>query len=396
MEDMDEIVIIGAGLSAAKAAESLREEGFVGELTMVGEERHRPYERPPLSKEFLTGQSAIDNAFVFGADWFVEHDVRLRSGATARRLDLEASRIGLDTGETLGFDALVLATGATPRVLDTPGSERAHYLRTIEDAERLKRSFEDARSLVTIGGGWIGLEVAAAARGAGLDVTVVEAGELPLQHALGERLARHVSELHLSHGVGLRTRTEVEEVLYDGGRTRGVRTADETIPADIVVVAAGAVPNTGLAEGAGLRVDDGVLADERLRTSDARVFAIGDLANAHNTLLGTRLRVEHWDNAQRQGELVGKTVLGGSAVYDWAPYFFTDQFEFSMEYVGHGSPEDQVEIRGDLDAQEFIAYWLDADDRLTAAMNVGIWDVNDTLRSMIGTRIDRSTLTDLR
>lgn len=396
MEDMDEIVIIGAGLSAAKAAESLREEGFVGELTMVGEERHRPYERPPLSKEFLTGQSAIDNAFVFGADWFVEHDVRLRSGATARRLDLEASRIGLDTGETLGFDALVLATGATPRVLDIPGSERAHYLRTIEDAERLKRSFEDARSLVTIGGGWIGLEVAAAARGAGLDVTVVEAGELPLQHALGERLARHVSELHLSHGVDLRTRTEVEEVLYDGGRTRGVRTADETIPADIVVVAAGAVPNTGLAEGAGLRVDDGVLADERLRTSDARVFAIGDLANAHNTLLGTRLRVEHWDNAQRQGELVGKTVLGGSAVYDWAPYFFTDQFEFSMEYVGHGSPEDQVEIRGDLDAQEFIAYCLDADDRLTAAMNVGIWDVNDTLRSMIGTRIDRSTLTDLR
>ncbi|TSD63143.1 NAD(P)/FAD-dependent oxidoreductase [Aeromicrobium piscarium] len=393
---MDEIVIIGAGLSAAKAAESLREEGFVGELTMVGEERHRPYERPPLSKEFLTGQSAIDNAFVFGADWFVEHDVRLRSGAPARRLDLEASRIGLDTGETLGFDALVLATGATPRVLDIPGSERAHYLRTIEDAERVKRSFEDARSLVTIGGGWIGLEVAAAARGAGLDVTVVEAGELPLQHALGERLARHVSELHLSHGVGLRTRTEVEEVLYDGGRTRGVRTADETIPADIVVVAAGAVPNTGLAEGAGLRVDDGVLADERLRTSDARVFAIGDLANAHNTLLGTRLRVEHWDNAQRQGELVGKTVLGGSAVYDWAPYFFTDQFEFSMEYVGHGSPEDQVEIRGDLDAQEFIAYWLDADDRLTAAMNVGIWDVNDTLRSMIGTRIDRSTLTDLR
>lgn len=393
---MDEIVIIGAGLAAVKAAESLREEGFVGELTMIGSERHRPYERPPLSKEFLTGQSPIDEAFVFDPGWFTDHDVRLRSGTTARVLDLDGGRIGLDSGESIGFDAVVLATGSQPRVPDLPGADRAFTLRTIEDAERLKRAFEDGRRVVTIGGGWIGLEVAAAARAAGLDVTVVESAPLPLRPVLGERLARYVSDLHLAHGVDLRTRAQVEEIVVDGDRVTGVRTAEETLPADIVVLAVGAAPEVALAEAAGLAVDDGVVVDERLRTSDERVFAIGDVAKAHNTLLGTRLRVEHWDNAQRQGELVGKTVAGQDAAYDWAPYFFTDQFEFSMEYVGHGSPDDDVEVRGDLDGHEFIAYWIDADDRLTAAMNVGIWDVNEDLRAMIGTTVDRSGLTDLR
>ncbi|WP_087623715.1 FAD-dependent oxidoreductase [Aeromicrobium sp. PE09-221] len=393
---MDEIVIIGAGLAAVTAAESLREEGFVGELTMIGKERHRPYERPPLSKEFLAGQQPIDDAYLFGADWFTDHDVRLRSGVTATALDLDAGRIGLDSGEWLGFDAAILATGAEPRVLELPGVERAHLLRTIEDAQRLRRAIEAGRRMVIVGGGWIGLEVAAVARAAGLEVVLIEQGPLPLQQVLGERVARYVADLHLRHGVDVRTGTAVEEILDDGERVTGVRATDETLPADIVVMAVGATPRTGLAESAGLPVGDGVEVDERLRTADERIFAVGDIAAASNTLLETRLRVEHWDNARRQGELVGKTVLGGTAVYDWAPYFFTDQFEFSMEYVGHGSPDDEVEIRGDLDAHEFIAYWMGGDGQLTAAMNVGIWDVNDTLRSMIGTRVDRTELTDLR
>ncbi|OUZ09963.1 hypothetical protein BHE97_09140 [Aeromicrobium sp. PE09-221] len=396
MENMDEIVIIGAGLAAVTAAESLREEGFVGELTMIGKERHRPYERPPLSKEFLAGQQPIDDAYLFGADWFTDHDVRLRSGVTATALDLDAGRIGLDSGEWLGFDAAILATGAEPRVLELPGVERAHLLRTIEDAQRLRRAIEAGRRMVIVGGGWIGLEVAAVARAAGLEVVLIEQGPLPLQQVLGERVARYVADLHLRHGVDVRTGTAVEEILDDGERVTGVRATDETLPADIVVMAVGATPRTGLAESAGLPVGDGVEVDERLRTADERIFAVGDIAAASNTLLETRLRVEHWDNARRQGELVGKTVLGGTAVYDWAPYFFTDQFEFSMEYVGHGSPDDEVEIRGDLDAHEFIAYWMGGDGQLTAAMNVGIWDVNDTLRSMIGTRVDRTELTDLR
>lgn len=393
---MDEIVIVGASLAGAKAAQSLRKQGFTGGLTLIGAEQHRPYERPPLSKEFLTGQSPIDDAYVFGADWFSEHDVQLRTAATATGLDLAAAQVALDSGEQLGFDVAVLAMGAEPRTLGIPGAEHAFVLRTIEDAEQLKKAFEAGPRVVTIGGGWIGLEVAAAARQAGLDVTVVEAASLPLQNALGERLARYVSDLHRSHGVQIRTDTQVEEILHDGDRCTGVRTAEGTLPADVVVLAVGAAPRVDLAEAAGLSTGNGIITDERLRTSDDRVFAIGDVASAYNTALGTRLRVEHWDNALRQGKLVGKTVLGQDAVYDWQPYFYTDQFEFAMEYVGHAAPDDRAEIRGDLDGNEFIAYWLDDGDRLTAAMNVGIWDVNDQLREMIGNVVDPGELTDLR
>jgi len=393
---MDEIVVIGASLAGAKAAASLRKQGFDGELTVVGSEERRPYERPPLSKELLTGKSSADDAYVFSDGWYAEHDVRLRTGVTATSLDLAASRIGLDSGETLGFDAAVLAVGAEPRTLDLPGAEHALRLRTLDDAERLTQAFQSARTLVTIGGGWIGLEVAASARQAGLDVTVLESGDLPLRHALGERLGRYVRDLHQAHGVQVLTGVRVEEVLHDGGRCTGVRTDGRTLPADIVVLAVGAEPRVELAEAAGLATGDGVIVDERLRTSDERVFAVGDVASAYNTALGTRVRVEHWDNALRQGKLVGKTILGQDAVYDWQPYFYTDQFEFSMEYVGRAAPGDRVEIRGDLDSHEFIAYWLDEGDRLTAAMNVGIWDVNDRLREMIGGIVDAAELTDLR
>lgn len=392
---MEHIVIIGGGLAAAKAAESLREEGFVGELAIVGAEPYRPYERPPLSKGFLIGDSAIEEAFVHPESWFVEHDVRLHIGATAQLLDLEAGRVRLDSGEQLGFDGLVLATGAAPRVLDVPGGTSALTLRTIEDAERLKQRFEPGRRLVIIGSGWIGLEVAAAARQSELEVTVLERDPVPLRAALGERLGQHLAELHRSHGVDLRMGAQVHGIEVDRDTATGVITSEGTIAADIVVAAVGVVPNTQLAKAAGLTVDNGVVADDRLRTSDERVFAIGDVANAHHRVLGERIRVEHWDNAVRQGELVGKTMLGKDARYDWHPYFFTDQYEFSMEYVGRSRPDDQVEIRGDIDAQEFIAYWL-RDGVLTAAMNVGIWDVNDRLRQLLGHRADPAELTDLR
>jgi len=250
-----------------------------------------------------------------------------------------------------------------------------------------------------VGGGWIGLELAAAAREGGMEVTVLEMAPLPLGQVLGETVARYLVDLHTRHGVEIRTGVTVESIETTDGRPSGVVTTDGVLPADLVVVAIGAAPVTALAEAAGLAVTEpkaggGITIDEHLRTSAPHIWAAGDVANATHTRLGP-LRVEHWDNAIRQGKAVARSMLGQDVSYDWEPYFYTDQFDFGMEYVGRGSPSDDVEIRGSLESGEFIAYWLDG-DTITAGMNVNIWDVNDQLRELVGTTVDRGALTDLR
>lgn len=384
------IVIVGGGLTAAHAVETLRGEGHAGPITVVAAESHPPYQRPPLSKSFLKGDRPLDVVYPHDAGWYAGQGVELLTGRTAASLDLGAGTLALDDGEPLGFDALLLATGAVPRVPDVPGARRALYLRTIEDSQRLQRVLAARGRLVIVGAGWIGLEVAAAAREAGLGVTVLERDPLPLLRVLGPQLARYVADLHARHGVEIRTGVTVEQVREDG-----VVTADGIVPADDVLVGVGAVPVTDLAEQAGIDCENGVLVDERLRSSDPRVYAAGDVANAHNTALGRRLRVEHWENAARQGELAARAMLGQDVAYDWQPYFYTDQFDFGMEYVGNGSPDDEVVVRGSLESGEFVAYWLSG-ETLTAAMNVNIWDVSDRLRAMVGTTVDRDALTDLR
>ncbi|SKB09773.1 NAD(P)/FAD-dependent oxidoreductase [Aeromicrobium choanae] len=391
---MERLVIVGAGLAAAKAVERLREEGYEGSVTVVGAEDRAPYERPPLSNDLLLGKDT--DPTVLGESWWTENDVRLLTGARAAELDRGNGRVRLESGEWLDYDLVVLATGAEPRVPDLPGADRALYLRTLEDKDRVLEAIGAGGRLVIVGAGWIGLEVAAAARSHDVEVTVLERDDLPLQKVLGDELATHLAELHRSHGVDLRTGVTVEEVLVGAEGPVGVRTADETIDADHVLVAIGAVPSVALAEAAGLEVDDGIVVDEWFQTQDEHVLAIGDVANAWNVTLQDRLRVEHWDNAIRQGRAVADVLLGRDTVHDWLPYFYTDQFEFSMEYVGRPGSQDAVEIRGDLAANEFIAYWLDAESRVTAGMNVGIWDVNETLRQLVGTTVDRSELGDLR
>jgi 3-phenylpropionate/trans-cinnamate dioxygenase ferredoxin reductase component len=384
------VVVIGAGLTAAKAVETLRENGFEGSITLVGREPHPPYERPPLTKAFLTGADPLEKAFPHDSDWYDAHDVRLLSGTTAVGIDREARTVALSSGETLSYDALLLATGASPRVPDLPGADTAFYVRTIDDSERLKAALEKGGRVAIVGGGWIGLEVAAAARGYGREVTVIEQFDLPLGHILGTEIATYLRDLHAGHGVEVRTGVSVTAITPDG-----VETSAGTVPADIVVVAVGVAPETGLAADAGLEVDNGIVVDEHLRTADPRILAAGDVANAFNTVLGKRLRVEHWDNAIRLGRLAARVIAGEDASYDWQPYFYTDQFEFSMEYVGHAATDDEVVIRGSLEDNEFVAYWLDG-STVTAAMNVNIWDVNDRLREMVGTEVDREGLTDLR
>lgn len=387
-----EIVVIGAGLAAANAVETLRAEGYDGALTVVGAEPDPPYERPQLSKEFLKGDT--DFGLVHDATWYEENDVRLLTDVAATWIDRSAGKVDLADGRSLSFDAVLLATGAVPRRLNLPGAESAHVLRTVADARRLKDALTPRHRIALIGGGWIGLEVAAAARAHGAEAVILEVADLPMQGVLGAELAQYLVDLHRGHGVEVRTGVNVRAI-----EPEGVVTSDGREAVDAVVVAVGAVPETTLAHDAGLQVSlpglgAGVVVDEHLRTSDPRVYAAGDVALARHTLHGP-LRVEHWDNAIRQGQLAARAMLGRDAVYEWQPYFYTDQFEFSMEYVGHSSPSDEVVIRGDLSAHEFIAYWL-RDGVVTAGMNVGIWDVNDKLRELVGTRADPASLTDLR
>ena len=385
------IVIVGGGHAGGKAAIALRNDGHTGPITIVGEENHPPYERPPLSKEYLQGESEVDAMLLEPADWYAEHDITLRLGVTVTAIDPAAKQVHLDAGQPLTYDLLLLATGATPRRLDIPGAELALTLRRVEDSDALREAYEQSGSVVIIGGGWIGLETAAAARKAGLDTTVLEYAALPLQNVLGDELGTYFAELHRRNGVDLRTSTGAESISGTGPYV--VRSGGQDITADLVVMGVGAAPNTALAEAAGLDVDNGITVDESFRTSDPAIHAIGDVANAQNTALGTRLRVEHWDNAIKQGEAVAKVMLGQPVTYDWQPYFYTDQFDLGMEYVGRGSSSNDVVIRGDKEDGEFIAFWLDG-DRVTAGMNVNIWDVTEDIRALIGSSVDRARLAD--
>lgn len=389
-----DIVIIGGGLAAAKAAAALRENGHDGALTIVADEDRLPYERPPLSKDVLLGEAPLDDATVQPQEWYDEHDVRLVTGVAAERLDVEAHRVHLADGQVVPYDKAVLATGARPAVPDSiAGGADAYFLRNAADVEKLTAAFADASSVIVVGGGWIGLEVAAAARHHDLSTTVVLRGDVPLASVMGERLGRYFADVHTSHGVTLRTGERVDAVTARTVRLGG----GEVLEADVVVLGVGATPNVELAEAAGLLVDDGVVTDEHFATSHPDVYAIGDVASTLHTGRGEAVRVEHWDDAVRQGEAVASVLLGHDAAYDWEPYFFTDQYDLGMEYVGHGSGDDDVVVRGELDDGagdgEFIVFWQ-RDGVVTAAMNVNIWDVQDDLRALVGLEVSAERLAD--
>jgi 3-phenylpropionate/trans-cinnamate dioxygenase ferredoxin reductase component len=391
MAHPDSIVIVGGGLAGAKGAEGLREQGFQGGLTVIGAEDQLPYERPPLSKSYLQGKSTLADAQVHNRDWYDDNSVDLRLATTVAAVRPGAHEIELAGGETIGYGALLLATGSTPRRLPVPGADAAGILtlRRVEDSDAIRETFGADRRLAIIGGGWIGLEVAAAAREAGTEVTVIEATAAPLLAVLGPNLAAVFATLHTDHGVTLYTEARVAEILATDGRASGVRLADGTvIPADAVVVGIGAAPNTELAEQAGLAVDNGVLVSAALRSSDPDIYAVGDIANAEHPFVGTRIRVEHWANALNQPAVAAAAMLGNDVSYDALPYFYTDQYDLGMEYVGHAPPGSysQVVVRGDLPAREFVAFWLDAESRVLAGMNVNVWDVTDPIKALIRSR----------
>jgi 3-phenylpropionate/trans-cinnamate dioxygenase ferredoxin reductase subunit len=380
-------VIVGAGLAGAKAAETLREEGFDGRIVLVGSERERPYERPPLSKDYLRGEAGREKVYVHDEGFYGEHGIELRLGRTAVSLDTTTSLLTLDDGEPLRYDRLLLATGAEPRRLEIPGAELdgVMYLRRVEDSDALRGRLDRGGALVVVGAGWIGAEVAASARQRGLDVTVVEPASVPLERVLGTEMGAIYRDIHADHGVRMLLGTGVDSFEGDG-RVERVRTSDgHAVDCDFVVVGVGVQPRTRLAAEAGLAISNGVLADEYLRASAPGVFAAGDVANAVHPFYGEPVRVEHWANALNQAPAAARNMLGQSVPYDRLPYFFSDQYDVGMEYSGYARGWDRVVLRGDPADREFVAFWL-CGDRVMAGMNVNVWDVTDPIKRLIGER----------
>jgi 3-phenylpropionate/trans-cinnamate dioxygenase ferredoxin reductase component len=390
-------VIVGASLAGAKAAEALRTEGFDGRLVLVGAELERPYERPPLSKDYLRGEVGRETVYVHADGFYGEHDIDLRLGRNAVGLNASARELTLDDGETVRYDRLLLATGAEPRRLEIPGSELdgVMYLRSVHDSDALRARLDQGGAVVVIGAGWIGAEVAASARQHGLEVTVVAPAAVPLERVLGPEVGAIYRDIHSDHGVRMLLGTGVER--FEGGSAvERVVTADgRGLDCDFVVVGIGVQPRTALAGQAGIGIENGVLADAHLETGAPGVFAAGDVANAYHPFYGERIRVEHWANALHQGPLAARTMLGHDDVYDRLPYFFSDQYDVGMEYSGYATGADRVVLRGDPASREFIAFWL-AEGRVLAGMNVNVWDVADTIRALIAGRkaVDERRLTD--
>jgi 3-phenylpropionate/trans-cinnamate dioxygenase ferredoxin reductase component len=389
-------VIVGAGLAGAKAAETLREEGFEGRLVLIGDEPELPYERPPLSKDYLRGDTK-DAPYVHDASFYPDNAIELLTSTRVTGIDLGLRELLLEGDRRLGYDRLLIATGSIPRRLDVPGGklDGIHYLRTLADSARIGERIERGRKLVVVGSGWIGAEIAASARQKGCEVTMVEMASLPLERVLGPEVGRIYLDLHRDHGVEFLPETTVERFEGNGSVERVLTKDGARIETDFVVVGIGVAPRAGLVETAGLRVNNGVLVDEHLEASVPGVFAAGDVANARHPFYGRHLRVEHWANALKQGPIAARAMLGKSASYAEIPYFFSDQYEASMEYSGYATQWDEVVFRGDVAAHEFVALWL-KDQRLVAGLNMNVWDASEPIRELIRSRraVDPHTLAD--
>jgi 3-phenylpropionate/trans-cinnamate dioxygenase ferredoxin reductase component len=392
-------VIVGASLAGAKAAGELRERGFDGRIVLVGAETERPYERPPLTKDYLRGESEREKAYVYEEGFYASQEIELRLGAVAESIDPDASTVTLDGGEQLAYDSLLLTTGAQPRRLTVPGAdlEGVHYLRTLADCDVLRERLRSGQGRVAVvGAGWIGSEFAASARQSGLEVTVIDPLDLPNVRIFGPEIGAFYRDVHLSHGV--------EMVLGDGvdalegeGSVSAVRTSSgRRVECDFVVVGIGVEPRAALGHAAGLTVENGIQVNAGLRTSAPNVFAAGDVANAWHPFYERHLRVEHWANALNQGPAAARAMLGDAVSYDRIPYFFSDQYDVGMEYSGYATEWDEVVFRGDRAGGEFVAFWL-AEGRVVGGMNVNVWDVNEHVQALIRSRqpVDGEVLRDL-
>ena len=394
---MQKVVIVGAGLAGATAAQTLRAEGFEGTITLVGEEKHYPYIRPPLSKDFLAGREDEQSLLPYTPGDYADKQIELVLGESVEFIDPASGLVTLAGGGVLEYGRLLLTTGASPRTLSVPGATLpgVDYLRTLEDSKRLRASLSHSgdhrpRRVVLVGSGWIGMEVAATARTLGAEVTVLGREKVPLEGVIGPELGTVFMRRHEEAGVSFHTETTVAGITETNGRAAGVITdTGQDLPADLIVAAVGVIPNTALAKAAGLTIDNGILTDQSMRTSDPNIFAAGDVANAYHPITGRHQRSEHWANAINGGKVAAKAMLGQTAVLDNIPYFYTDQFDLGMEYSGYASlaRNAKLVLRGDPASRKFIAFWVtpvsSTRGRVVAGMNVNVWDVQDDIKSLI-------------
>jgi NADPH-dependent 2,4-dienoyl-CoA reductase/sulfur reductase-like enzyme len=399
MAEPRRIVIVGTGLGGASAAGALREQGFDGEVLLIGEQRYRPYELPALSKGILLGDTE-DPDWVHDESFYAEKniDLRLHTRASAINVGDRTIEVG---GATESWDRLVLATGSTPRRLRVPGADfkNIRRFRRLDDARDLRKELTPGRRVVIIGAGWIGCEAAAAARKHGAEVTVIDPLPLPLHRVLGETVGGVFRAMHEAEGVTFRLGVGVAEFIGADGHATGVRLDDGSeVSGDVLLLAVGARPRTELAHDAGLEMSEGagVDVDATLRSSAPDVYAVGDIAAHLHPRYGNRVRIEHWANAKDQGTHVAKNLLGANEPYTASPYFFSDQYDLGMEFRGLADPfSDELVVRGDLEGREFIAFWL-RDGAVQAAMNVNMWDDGDALQALVDAqaRVEPAKLAD--
>jgi 3-phenylpropionate/trans-cinnamate dioxygenase ferredoxin reductase subunit len=390
-------VIVGASLAGAKAAQTLREEGFDGRIVLVGAEEQRPYARPPLSKEYLRGEAGREKLWVHDdASFYDGQDIELRLGTTATDIDVGRRKVTLDDGERLPFDWLLLTTGAEPRRLNVPGAhlDGVHTLRSVESADTIRARLDRGGTVVVVGAGWIGSEAAASARGRGLDVTVIEPAAVPLERVLGHEMGAFYRDVHRDEGVEMVLGTGVAAFEGVDAVERVWTTDGRAFDCDFAIVGIGVEPRTDLAAAAGLAVGDGVVCDRNLQTSAPGVFAAGDVAQHDHPVYGPT-RVEHWSNALHQGPAAARNMLGHNRAYERVPYFFSDQYDVGMEYSGRMTDSAHLVVRGDPATRAFVAFWVD-EERLVAAMNVNVWDVAEPIGHLIRqrTRVDDAALRD--
>jgi 3-phenylpropionate/trans-cinnamate dioxygenase ferredoxin reductase subunit len=386
-------VMVGAGQTAAVAARTLRRRGFDGHIVLIGDEPYRPYQRPPLSKEFLAGTDTLDSLQLLPDAWLADNDVEIITGTRVLHVDPGTRTVELDGRSAVLADAVLFATGGSPRTLPVPGPrpELVHYLRTVDDAQRLQKSLTPGRRLAMIGAGFIGLEIAATARGLGVDVRILEAAEMPLAGVIGAALGSVCARLHRGNGVDIHTGTTV----------RGLRTTDDgvvvdiagadSLEADAVVVGIGITPNVSVAETSGLHVHDGIVVDAQGRTSVSNIYAAGDVARRYSQRAGRHVRVEHFDNANKQGAAVANTMLGRDAASDEANWFWSDQYEHNIQFLGTATSE--VVIRGDADGLDFTAFYLDG-GVVCGAFTIDRGEDVMAARELLGRRVDTAALTD--
>lgn len=386
-------VTIGAGQVAAVAARTLRRRGFDGRIVLIGDEPYAPYQRPPLSKEFLAGDAGVDSLAILPPNWLADNNIEILTGTSVTRVDPAAGSVETASGATIAADAVLFATGGAPRTLAVPGPrpELVHHLRTIDDAMRLRRVMVPGRRLALIGAGFIGLEIAAAAAAAGVEVVLLEAADIPLGRVLGPEMGAECVALHTDNGVDVRTAAVVTAVRTIGdGVVIDVEGA-AAVEADAVVIGIGITPNVSVALASGLTVENGIITDAQCRTSVPNVYAAGDVASRFSPRAGRHLRLEHFDNANKQGAAAANAMLGRDAISDEAPWFWSDQYGHNLQLVGAASP--QMVIRGSIAGRDFTAFYLD-DGALCGAFTIDRGEDVMVTRELLGRKVDTAALAD--